>query len=346
MFLDRKRISDPVFLENLGTDDDSIESDFELEVLGFYEVRTRYSPLIVEIVNGESGIEGALELLIAICEKASLTEDKAYAWQQLARFMGYEMRSKPMDNEDRLQKRLYNTMKAAKDDLKRPMPETGIEAAHIAVDIAISHQPNYSHHYVLTKGVLYHLQLRDFTPDEHTKLSCLMPEVIDICRKALDVYDKALSTTSTLNLYSMIGKIQAIVSLLTIVKGLSCFGREGESFTRYLNNDEIPRDMDTLTEEEHEYVQSLRLRTLDLLNQLFRDVKFRQMTTYNESEIRGLSNAKIRASKLRRAFYKITGFDKSELMSDAEFSLASSPVMKEPAAVYQQRTCSRHPIQA
>lgn len=334
LFLDRKRISDPVFLADLATDDDSIDSDFESEVVGFYEVRTRYSPLIVDILEGDNGIRGALRLLITICQKASQTEGKAYAWQQLARFMGYEMRANEMDPKDGLHDRLYTTMNKEV-NVKLSMPETGIEAAHVAVDIAINQQPKYSHHYV-TKGVLYLLQLRDFKPEELPNLPCSLPAVIDICRKALDVYDKALSTTHTLNLYSMIGKIQAIVSLLEIVKGLPFFRLEGEQFTRYLKKTEIPREMeDALTQEEHNYVQGLSTTTLDLFNELFRDVKLRQMTTYDENEIRGLSNAKIRASKLRRTFYAVTGFDRSEL-SNVEVPMPSSPLTRDAPALYQQ----------
>lgn len=332
LFLDRKRISDPVFLEGLSTDDSSIDSDFESDVVGFYEVRTRYSPLIVDILEGTNGIRGALRLLIAICQKAS--EEKAYAWQQLARFMGYEMRANEMDPKDDLHNRLYTTMNKEVDS-KLPMPETGIEAAHIAVDIAINQQPKYSHHYV-TKGVLYLLQLRDFKPEELPNLPVSLLAVIDICRKALDVYDKALSTTHTLNLYSMIGKIQAIVSLLEIVKGLPSFRLEGERFTNYLKKTEVPREMeDLLTQEDHNYVQGLSTTTLDLFNELFRDVKLRQMTTYDENEIRGLSNAKIRASKLRRTFYAVTGFDRSEL-SNLEVPMPSSPLTRDAPALYQQ----------
>ncbi|XP_078364796.1 uncharacterized protein LOC144649210 isoform X2 [Oculina patagonica] len=334
LFLDRKRISDPVFLANLATDDGTIDSDFESEVVGFYEVRTRYSPLIVDILEGDNGIRGALRLLITICEKASQTEENAYAWQQLARFMGYEMRANEMDSTDEMHHRLHTTM-IKEGDLKLPMPETGIEAAHVAVDIAINEQPKYSHHYV-TKGVLYLLQLRDFKPEELPNLSCSLPAVIDICRKALDVYDKALSTTHALNHYSMIGKIQAIVSLLKIVKGLPFFRPEGESFTRYLKTSEIPREMeDALTQEEHSYLQGLSTTTLNLFNELFRDVKLRQMTTYDENATRGLNNAKIRASKLRRTFYEVTGFDRSEL-SDVEVPMLSSPLPRDAPALYQQ----------
>jgi len=336
LLLDRKRISDTVVLEDLAKGDghDSIDSDLESEVVGFYEVRTRYSPLIVDILEGDNGIRGALRLLIAICQKASQTGEKSYAWQQLARFMGYEMRAKEMDSKDDLHHRLYSTMNK-EGDIKLSMPETCIEAAHVAVDIAITQQPKYSHHYV-TKGVLYLLQLRDFKPEELPNLPCSLPAVIDICRKALEVYDKALSTTNTLNHYSMIGKIQAMVSLLEIVKGLPCFRLESERFTRYLKKFEIPKEIeDTLKETEHSYVQELSTRTLALFNELFRDVKLRQMTTYDENEIRGLTNAKIRASKLRRTFYEVTGFDRSEL-NDEDVPMLSSPLTRDAPALYQQ----------
>ena len=334
LFLERKRISDTVVLEDLATDEGSVDSDFECEVVGFYEVRTRYSPLIMDLLKKDNDIRGALRLLITICQKASQTEGMAYAWQQLARFMGYEMRTKKMDPSDDLHDLLYTTMNE-EDDGKLDMPKTGIEAAHVAVDIAINQQPKQSHHYV-TKGFLYFLQLRDFKPEELLNSPSSLPVVIDICRKALDIYDKALKTTHTLNHYSMNGKIQAIVSLLEIVKGLPFFRPESEKFTRYLKKSEIPEEMkDILTQKEHTYVQGLSTITLDLLNELFRDVRLRQMTTYDENEIRGLSNAKIRASKLRRTFYEVTGFDRRQL-SDLDVPILSSPLTKDAPALHQQ----------
>lgn len=59
------------------------------------------------------------------------------------------------------------------------------------------------------------------------------------------------------------------------------------------------------------------------------------MTTYDDNEIRGLNNAKIRASKLRRTFYEVTGFDRSEL-SDVELPVPLSPLMRNAPALYQQ----------
>ena len=335
LFLERKRISDTVVLEDLASDEGSVDSDFECEVVGFYEVRTRYSPLIMDILKRDNDIRGALRLLITICQKASKTEGMAYAWQQLARFMGYEMRAKEMDPSDELHHLLYTTMNEQEDVKLEDMPRTGIEAAHAAVDIAINQQPKQSHHYV-TKGFLYFLQLKDLKPEELLNIPSSFPVVIDVCRKALDVYDKALKTTHTLNHYSMNGKIQAIVSLLEIVKGLPFFRPDSEKFTRYLKKSEIPNEMkDVLTQEEHTYVKGLSTMTLDLLNELFRDVRLREMTTYDENEIRVLSNAKIRASKLRRTFYEVTGFDRSKL-SDVDVPILSSPLTKDAPALHQQ----------
>ena len=184
-------------------------------------MKTRYSPLILDILEGNDGIQGALRLLIQTCLMASEVEEKAYAWQQLARFMGYEMRANEMDAKNEEHRRLHKTVIEER-GIKLPMPKTGIEAAHIAVDIAINQQPKYGHHYV-TKGTLYLLHLRDFKSEDRPTLPASMTEVIDICRKAFDVYDKALSTTHDLNYYSIIGKVQAIVLLLQIVKGLPSF---------------------------------------------------------------------------------------------------------------------------
>ncbi|XP_068725433.1 sterile alpha motif domain-containing protein 9-like isoform X3 [Montipora capricornis] len=336
VFLDRKRISDPVLMEEQKNDAEGNESDFEDEVFGFYEVKTRYSPFIVDILEGDFGRQKALGLLITICQKTSETEEKAYAWQQLARFMGYEMAANEMDQANDQHRRLYVTMNSQQ-DVKVSIPETGIEAAHIAVDIAIHLQPNYSHHYVI-KGNLYLLQLRNFKPEERPIPldSYSMTDVIEFCRKALEFYDKALSTMHVLNHYSMIGKIQAIVSLLKIVKGLPLFLSDREGFTRYLKRAEVPEEIESvLKPEENNFVQSLSITALGLLNELFGDVKFRQMTTYDNKQIRGLSNAKIRAGKLRRTFYEVTGFDRSEL----KHSLRKVPMPSSPVSdpVYYQQ---------
>ena len=309
VFLERKRISDPVCLEE---NDENIDSDFEKEVHGIYGVNTKYSPLIVDILEEEDGVQGAFRLLIEICLRIAEIDKKAYAWQQLARFMGYEMRANEMDAKNEEHRRLYTAMEE-ESGMKLPVPKTGIEAAHIAVDIAIHQQPKYSHHYV-TKGTLYLQQLRDFKPEEHSIPLVSIPNAITVCRRALEVYEKALCTTHELKYYPMIGKIQIIIALLKIVKGLPFFRFDGERFTNYLQMHEIPWEMeDVLSQEEHDYIRDLSAMTLGLVNNIFGDSKFRQMTTYGDNAIRGFINAKIRASKLRRTFYEVTGFDKSQI---------------------------------
>ena len=117
----------------------------------------------------------------------------------------------------------------------------------------------------------------------------------------------ALSTTHQLDYYSMIGKIQAIVSLFEVVKGLPFFRSDIESITQYLKKGEIPKEMeDVLTKKQNNYIKTLSTTTLGLLNKVFGDVKFRHMTTYDENAIRVLNDARIRASKLRRTFYELT----------------------------------------
>ena len=329
LFLDRKRISDPVFLEEQATDDGAVGTDLENEVFGFYGKRTRYSPVIVDILGKETNIQGALKVLLTICEQANQTEGKAYAWQQLARFMGYEMRANSMDKQDDLHKRLYNAMTKER-PVELPMPKTGIEAAHIAVDIAVFHQPSFTNHYS-TKGVFYLLQLSDFKPPQLR----LLPEAIEICRKALGVYGKALETSRGPNHFPMIGKIQAIISLLEIVKDLPCFQSDGR-FVTYLKKREVPPEMaEVLPLDEQDFVLSLSSTTLDILNELFGAVKLKQTTTYDEKEVRSLNNAKIRASNLRRKFYEITGFDKRELSSEDYSTRLSSATIQE-LALYQQ----------
>ena len=336
MFLDRKRISDPVLLKEQAANDRLVGNDLENEVFGFLGKRTRYSPLIEDLQEDESNIRGAgaLEVLLTVCEQATQIEEKSKAWQQLARFMGYEMRTNSLDEEVDLRnivERLYNAVKKESHE-KPPLLLTGIDAAHMAVDIAISLQRTYPNHYT-TKGVLYFLQLTDY---KRTPLRSLA-EAVQTCRKALEIYDKALATSKVPNLFSMIGKIEAIILLLEIVK--SCFHSDAKRFLRYLKETEAPSELMGLSLEDQGFVQCLPSTILDILKELFGNVKIRQTTTYDENEIRSLNNAKIRASNLRRQFYEITGMDKRELSSE-ECSmqlLSSSSLTGQDHVLYQQQ---------
>lgn len=318
ILLHRKRVSN---LVTLPQDDeiagDNIGPDAENEVHEIYDVRTRYSPLILDILGGENGNQRTLELLITVCQKANQTEDKAYAWQQLARFMGYEMRFKQLESTDAVHSRLLDAIKVSKgDESHLRMPETGIKAAHTAIDIAICLQPNYSHHFS-TKGVLYVLQLRDVNINDGLSLVSSLPDVIDIGRNALNAYDQAIEKMRGLNFYSVNEKIQVIVLLLKIVRSLPCFClSENSSFTRYLEVGEIPQEMeDLLPRKDHNFIQELGPTTLPELNKLFEGIKYSQLTTCDENEFRGLSTANARACKLRQEFYEITGFDRSRLVT-------------------------------
>lgn len=297
--LDRKRISHPKFVKDQGMDD---STDLENDVFGSYEVRTRYSPLIVDIVD-EGNIPGALRVLIATCtcDKEMQPEDKAYAWQQLARFMGYEMFDKKMSNLDDLCDCLYSAMDSDRGPGEFVKPKTGIEAAHIAIDIAINLHPDYGHHHV-TKGDLHRLQL--WKPD-------VLWKPIEICRKAFVVYDKAINTTHGFNHYPMIGKIQAILHLPHLLKSSLCFNPADEETDDV--SSEMTGALSQLSQDEQDYVKGVNSTTLNVLNELFGTVKLKQATTYDENEIRSLKNARIRASKLRRAFYKISGYDRQQL---------------------------------
>ena len=331
ILLHRERVSNLVTLpQDYENAEDNIGPDAENEVHEIYDVRTRYSPLILDILRGENGSQRTLELLITVCQKANQLEDKAYAWQQLARFMGYEMRFKQLESMDAVHSRLFDAIKVSKgDESHLPMPETGIKAAHTAIDIAIRIQPSYSHHYS-TKGVLFVLQLRDVNTDDGHSLVSSMPDVIDIGRKALNVYDQAKEKMRGLNFYSVNGKIEVIVLLLKIVQSLPCFClSENSSFTRYLEVGEIPQEMeDLLLPKDHKFIQELGLTTLRLLNKLFEDIKYSQLTTCDENESRGLiSTANTRARKLRQKFYEITGFDRNRLVT-VQVQESLSPLSK------------------
>ena len=332
LLLERKRISDPV-LEEPGRDDGSHGSDLEDDVFGVSEVRTKYSPVIEEILVKESNTAGALKILITICEQAVQKERKSYAWQQLARFLGYQMDANKMNECSELTKRLHNVMKLEMESDLLPMPRTGIDAAHIAVDIAIKLQPGYSVNYG-TKGGLYNLQLSKL--EERTNLN-LLPGLIEICRKALAVCDvAALKESLGQKHYSMIGKIQATVSLLKIVKGLPHFNSEEESLTRFPQTGNLPREMTQfLSLNDQQYLQGLSSNTLDLLNELFGNVKLKQTTTYDEHEIKALNNTKIIASRLRRTFYKITGYDRRQLSEESSIPL-SLATKAEPSSIQQR----------
>ena len=335
VLLDRRRISDAVVVTNF-EDFEDVSSDLELEVFGYSAIRTRYSPLICDIVAGKDGIQAAMTLLIMLCEYVTKNEDRAYAWQQLARFIGYEVGPKAIEVGDQIFKRMLTAIKIQRHDNSCTSPvTTGIEAAHRAIDVAISYQPSYSHHYG-TKGELYKLYLRTVKEQAQSsgKLPVSLLDVTDTCRQATKVYDKALEAQRDLNLFALIGKIQVIIELFVIIKTLPCF-QQDQLFARYLNREEMPLDVQNLMpKEEHEYVHGRALAALDFINQIFRSVSLRQKTSYEEGDSRtALNDERIRASKLRRKIYEVCGYDRSDFV---EVEVPSSPFADQAPALMQE----------
>ena len=335
VFLHRKRISETIIVEEVQADDD-LGPELEPDVFGISGVRTRYSPLIRDIMDGDGGIKSALALFIKLCEKVTEVEAKAYSWQQLARFIGYEFGVVDIDkNNEAVFARMHDVMKETpKGDKNLSMPKTGIEAAHTAIDVAIAYQPSYSHHYA-TKGNLYLRELKDRFKDKTGSINrTSLEESIKICRQAFIVYDKAEANARLrLNLYSVIGKIQVIISILEIVRRLPCF-YEGSSFTEYLNKEYVPQEMkDSLTDADTEYIQKFRTTAIELLNQSFGDIQLRKRTTRDEKEIRKLNDANVRVSKLRRTFYEVTGIDRN---SFSKIKMDQTAANADTRACYEQ----------
>ena len=330
VFLHRKRISETIVVQEMHTDH-GLDSSLEFELFGISGVRTRYSPLIIDIMDGEGGNKAALRLFIRLCETVTEVEAKAYSWQQLARFIGYEFGIAAIDkNEEAVFIRMHSVMKKMmKEDENLSMPKTGIDAAHKAIDVAIGYQPSYAHHYV-TKGNLYLLELKDRFKDptrwiDNTSLA----ESIDICRQALIVYDKAeANARHQLSHYSVIGKIQVIISILEIVRRLPCF-YEGSRFTEYLNKENVPQEMkDMLPDADNKYIQNFRATAPELLNHIFQDIKLRKTTTWDVKEIRALDDTSVLVFRFRRKFYEVTGLDRNSFRGiKVDQTLAKSPAM-------------------
>lgn len=336
-FLDRVRISDPVvILENTGESED-IESDWEDEVYGISEIRSKYSKLIVDIMSKgmvkEQGLHEALEVLITLCDRTLDEVKKAYAWQQLARFIGREIGPTETSVFAQLIYEMTKVISKFKGAVVK-LPSTGFDAAHLAVDMATFLHPTQTDHYV-TKGFIYMLQLR-FLKDKIKQSQrqdkyIVAKSATETCRQAMVVYERAVEVqgnTSYSNKYPVIGILQLINLLLEIIKSLPCFS-EGSSFTRYLKKEEMPSDMKELSGEDHEYIQGFMSIIQEKLNGLFHDVKVRQISTHDEREKRHLNNAKILASQCRRNFYEVTGLDRSAIADSPTFCDKSQPEFRE-----------------
>ena len=334
-FLDRVRFSDPVVLLESTEENEHLESDSEDEVFGISEVRSKYSKLIMDIMDieqahtKEQGLREALEVLITLCNRTSDEVKKAYAWQQLARFIGREIGPTEVNEFADLILKMTGIIEKYRERAVN-MPSTGFDAAHLAVDMATTLHPTQTHHYV-TKGFIEMLHLK-FLKDKmkqgkrQDKFD-VVKNATDTCRRAMVIYEKAVDIAESdhnSNKYPLIGQLQLTNLLLEIVKALPCFS-EGSSFTRYLKKEEMPTGMEELDGGDHEYIQGFMSVIQEKLNGLFHDVKVRQIITHDETEKRHLNNAKIMASECRRKFYEVTGLDRSALAELPSTSGMSQP---------------------
>ena len=311
-FLGRVKLG---FRENKKNNDDTESTDWKEDVCEFSEIRSMYSHLIMDILKTEKssskahGVEKALKLLITLCERSS----EAYAWQQLARFIGREIGPSGIDRYDGL---IHKMLQVAQNQgcSKMETPINGFDAAHIAIDMAIKHQ-HHMYNYLI-KGFLEGLQLRAFKEEikhlERNQSFAIVKSATTTCRRGDKSYTKACHIASEAhdsNKYPVIGQIKLALLFLEVVKSLPCFS-EGSSFTKYLEGDAIPLGMKGLDPSDHEYIQEFIPKVHEKLNDLFGEMRIWQNLSHDETEKKNLNEAKIMASDCRRKFYQVSGLDR------------------------------------
>ena len=298
-------------------DDETIAID---DMCGALEVRTRYSPLIEDVMrltrNPKENTENALDILITLNENVKTTQHKARTWQQIARIVAYEIGMKSISNEDRQIDRINR--------LLRPGHEInysstkGFQIAHLVIDEAIKLQDSYVHHLV-TKGAFFMAELREL--EEHftgaREITAIIKEAINTGKKGIAVYEDALKKISY-NSYgyldAMVGKFQTVVRMLEILKRLPYFTQHrlgpDESFKVYMNDDIHPEAVKAIfNEDELEYLVSLKEIAVDLSINLFEEihfVKLRRTQLSKKYVNRELMNANARALMLSKKFYQLT----------------------------------------
>ena len=329
VFLTREKKSD-------STSENSNESDFVLyssvEEADVLEVRTRYSALIIDVMHDskqqETDLTSALDLLITLTENVTTTQHKARTWQQIARVFAYEIGMEAISKEDPLVARINNLVCPGNSPGKSPT--NGFEIAHLAIDQAIKLQESYVHHLV-TKGALFMAELRNLCEEEKHRstyiqgLKEFIQQVVGTSKKGIDVYDAALKKTVPDGyLHAMVGKITIVIVLLEILKQLPYFAQHNagpdESFKNYISFGVLPQDLTTtLSQDDLEYVIALKRMVVQLLNDFFQEIKLRRTWSYYAYEDQELANAKIRALKLRKQFYQVTGLDRLNLPLDTGY---------------------------
>ena len=318
--------------ESLNEPGFSLDGSIEDEVFGSFEARTRYSSLIIDIMTSNSedlsNVTNALDLLITLNEKLITTEDQARTWHQIAIVLAYEIGMKKISNENLLVGRINQLV--CPGGGTRKSPSNGFEIAHLVIGQAIKLQESYVHHLV-TKGALFMAELRELCEGEKYRsigkeeLKAFIEHAISTSRKAIDVYDAALKKTFPDGyLHAMVGKIHTIILLLQILKRLPFFAQHNdgpdESFKNYMSFGIHPEGLKaTLSQDDLDYISSLSRNALPLSNDLDGEIKLRRTLSYNSYEVQQLINTKIRALKLRKRFYQVTGLDRTILTNDSGY---------------------------
>ena len=111
-----------------------------------------------------------------------------------------------------------------------------------------------------------------------------------------------------------------MIQVLEIFKKLPYFVNHflgsDESFKKYMSDGIHPEELKmTLDDSDLNYLLSLRRIALQLLNELFQEIKLRRTRTYKnrETELKNMNN---RALVLRRQFYRVTRLDRTTGGSD------------------------------
>ena len=320
VFLHREKVAE----NTSDSESDGIEDEF----LGILEVRTKYSQLILDILENqeEEHVKNALDLLITLNENVITTQHKARTFQQIARMFAYEIAMNHISEDDLDLKLLVKRVNeiVSRNTSFIVLPENGFDIAHRAIDKAIELQESYLHH-VVTKATIYRVKLKHLYDDitrnnpDTEKLKKVMEEGINTTKKSIDLYDQTLQTKKRDSyLHAMIGKIQTIVVLVEMFKKLPYFAQhsdgQDESFKDYVTFQNHPDELRTLlTEENMKYFTSLTTSAVHLFNDFLGEIQIRRKLSYKKHEIKELENAKIRAMKLRGKFYEVTKLDRTTI---------------------------------
>ena len=315
VFLQREKISEnPSDNESDGSED---------EFLDMLEVRTKYSQLILDINKG-GHVQEALDLLITLNEKVTITQHKAHTFQQIARMFAYEIGMKVSDVIRALTERVNKIIH--RNDNPINQTENGFDIAHKVIDEAINLQQSYPHHLV-TKATFYRSKLKHLHDNigrinGTEELKVVIEEAINTTKKGIDVYENALKDRNRDSyLHAMIGKIQTIVVLVELFKKLPFFAQhkdgQDESFKNYVTFKKHPDELrNVVTVENMDYFFSLIVTAVQLSNDFLGEIQIRRKLSYKAHEIKELENAKIRAMKLRSKFYDVTKLDRTNIKQE------------------------------